>query len=51
MVATPEDLLHGARDTGTTAIMTSNKAIAAYRAAETTGQGTDVTTTSTTKGN
>ncbi|AXB76206.1 pilus assembly protein CpaD [Novosphingobium sp. P6W] len=50
MVANPEDLIHGARDTGTTVVMTSNKAIDAYRNAPTTGQGSTISQTGT-KGN
>jgi pilus assembly protein CpaD len=50
MVANPEDLLHGAQDTGSTAIMTSNKAIATYRDSKTSGEGTALTATDTTKG-
>lgn len=42
MVANPEDLLRGAETTGSTVTMSSNKAIDAYRKANTTGQGTNV---------
>lgn len=45
MVANPEDLIHGQTDTGSTATMTSNKAIGAYRAAGTTGKGNSVSQT------
>jgi pilus assembly protein CpaD len=45
MVANPEDLIHGQTDTGSTAVMTSNKAIGAYRAAGTTGKGNSVSQT------
>ncbi|MCB5426238.1 CpaD family pilus assembly protein [Altererythrobacter sp. CC-YST694] len=38
MVADPEHLIHGAKGTGETVIMTSNKAIATYRAKAPTGQ-------------
>jgi len=50
MVANPEDLIHGSTDTGSTVLMTSNKAIQAYRAASPTGQGNTVAATGT-KGN
>lgn len=50
MVANPEHLIEGARDTGDTTIMTSNKAIDAYRVRPPTGtQG--VSATSTSQGN
>jgi len=39
MVADPQHLLHGARDTGTTEVMSATKAIASYRAIEPTGAG------------
>lgn len=39
MVADPEDLLHGAQATGSTVVVTSNKAIDSYRTAEPTGKG------------
>ncbi len=39
MVADPEHLIHGAKGTGETVIMTSNKAIATYREKKPTGQG------------
>ena len=42
MVANPEDLLHGADSTGETVLMTSSKAIDAYRKATTTGKGNTV---------
>ncbi|PNU03033.1 pilus assembly protein CpaD [Novosphingobium guangzhouense] len=45
MVANPEDLVHGQTDTGSTVVMTSNKAIEAYRAAPTTGKGNTVSQT------
>lgn len=38
MVADPEHLIHGAKGTGETVIMTSNKAIASYRSKAPTGQ-------------
>lgn len=50
MVANPEDLLHGAETTGDTVLMTSTKAIEAYRKATTTGKGNTVSETSTTNG-
>ena len=37
MISDPEHLLHGATDTGNTQVMTSNKAIDAYRNGPTTG--------------
>jgi len=39
MVADPRDLLEGAKDTGDTVVMSSNKAIATYREQPTTGEG------------
>ncbi len=39
MVADPEHLLHGAEGTGTTTVMSSTKAIEAYREAKPTGEG------------
>ncbi|OYX46252.1 MAG: pilus assembly protein CpaD [Sphingomonadales bacterium 32-64-22] len=48
MVADPEHLIHGAKGTGETVIMTSNKAIATYREKKPTGQGG--LTTNTTSG-
>jgi pilus assembly protein CpaD len=42
MVANPEDLLHGSQEAGSTAAATSNKAIAAYREAKSTGKGNTV---------
>ena len=39
MIADPQHLLEGATDTGTTEVMTSNKAIEAYRGQESTGEG------------
>ncbi|HWU04026.1 MAG TPA: CpaD family pilus assembly lipoprotein [Novosphingobium sp.] len=39
MIANPDDLLHGATDTGNTRTATSDKAIASYRAAKPTGEG------------
>lgn len=45
MVANPEDLLHGSQTQGTTAVMSSNKAIDAYRAAATSGKGNTVSDT------
>lgn len=46
MVANPEDLLHGAETSGTTSVvMSSNKAIEAYRKADTTGKGNTVSQT------
>jgi pilus assembly protein CpaD len=50
MVANPEDLIHGQTDTGSTTVMTSNKAIDAYRAAAPTGKGNSVSATGS-KGN
>lgn len=47
MVANPEDLVRGARTTGDTAVMSSNKAIEAYRSAPPTGSGNTVKNTST----
>ncbi|MFC3214009.1 CpaD family pilus assembly protein [Novosphingobium panipatense] len=47
MVADPEDLVRGQNDTGSTAAMTSNRAISAYRTAPATGQGNTVSQTST----
>lgn len=47
MIANPEDLLQGAKDTGSTSVMTSNKAIDAYRKAVPTGEGNVVNKTST----
>lgn len=47
MVANPEDLVRGARTTGDTAVMSSNKAIEAYRSAPPTGGGNTVKNTST----
>ncbi|WP_336981497.1 CpaD family pilus assembly protein [Altererythrobacter fulvus] len=49
MVADPEHLIHGAKGTGETVIMTSNKAIATYREKKPTGQG-GLTTNSTSSG-
>jgi len=43
MVADPEDLLRGQRGTGETVVMSSTKAIDAYREAEPTGKGNKVT--------
>ena len=45
MVANPEDLVRGRTDTGSTQAMTSNKAIDAYRKADTTGKGNTVSQT------
>lgn len=45
MVANPEDLLRGADSTGSTVVMSSNKAIEAYRKAEPTGNGNTVSQT------
>ena len=42
MVARPEDLIHGAADTGTNDVASSAKAIVAYRKAEPTGNGNAV---------
>lgn len=42
MIANPEDLLHGSSQSGETVIMTSSKAIEAYRKAEPTGNGNKV---------
>lgn len=42
MIANPEDLLHGSQSQGSTAVMSSNKAIDAYRAATSTGKGNTV---------
>lgn len=39
MVANKEDLVHGARGTGQTVVMSNSKAIDAYRAKEPTGKG------------
>lgn len=50
MVANPEDLLHGTPSDGATTVMTSNKAIEAYRGATPTGNGNSVGNTGT-KGN
>lgn len=50
MVANPEDLLHGAGTTGSTVVMSSSKAIDAYRKAEPTGDGNSVNKTGS-KGN
>lgn len=50
MVANPEDLVHGQTDTGSTVVMTSNKAIGAYREAPVTGKGNTVSQTGS-KGN
>lgn len=47
MVANPEDLVRGATARGQTVVMSSNKAIDAYRAAAPTGNGTTVKETST----
>lgn len=47
MVADPQDLIHGQTDTGSTAVMTSNKAVSAYRNAPTTGNGNKVSQTGT----
>ncbi|WP_374705174.1 CpaD family pilus assembly protein [Novosphingobium sp. TCA1] len=49
MVANPEDLVHGAQNTGETTVMSASKAIEAYRNAAPTG-GNTVSATST-KGN
>lgn len=46
MVANPEDLVRGSNATGQTAVMSSNKAIEAYRQAAPTGGGTAVKETS-----
>ncbi|MBT0669461.1 CpaD family pilus assembly protein [Novosphingobium profundi] len=46
MVANPEDLVSGSQGSGDTQIMTSSKAIEAYRKAETTGKGNTVADTS-----
>ncbi|RVU03826.1 pilus assembly protein CpaD [Novosphingobium umbonatum] len=43
MVADPEHLVSGARGKGQTVVMTSNKAIDAYRAAKPTGEGGTLT--------
>jgi len=50
MVANPEDLVHGTEGSGSTVVMSSNKAIDAYRTAKTTGNGTEVTTTGSQSG-
>ncbi|MEE4450946.1 CpaD family pilus assembly protein [Novosphingobium resinovorum] len=50
MVADPQDLIRGQSDTGSTQVMTSNKAIGAYRTAEPTGKGNTVSATGS-KGN
>lgn len=47
MVANPEDLVRGATSRGETTMMSSNKAIDAYRAAAPTGNGSTVKETST----
>lgn len=47
MVANPEDLVKGATARGETTVMSSNKAIDAYRQAAPTGNGTTVKETST----
>jgi pilus assembly protein CpaD len=46
MVANPEDLVRGSNATGQTVVMSSNKAIDAYRQAAPTGAGTTVKETS-----
>ncbi|MFC4254571.1 pilus assembly protein CpaD [Altererythrobacter xixiisoli] len=51
MVANPDHLIQGARDTGDTAIMTSNKAIDAYRVRPPTGNQALSTTATTGQGN
>ena len=47
MIANPEDLVKGATTRGETVVMSSNKAIDAYRAAAPTGNGSGVKETST----
>ena len=47
MIANPEDLVRGATARGETVVMSSNKAIDAYRQAAPTGGGTNVKETST----
>jgi pilus assembly protein CpaD len=47
MIANPEDLVRGATSRGETVVMSSNKAIDAYRQAPPTGNGTTVKETST----
>lgn len=47
MVANPEDLVRGSTATGQTSVMSSNKAIDAYRQAQPTGNGNTVKETST----
>lgn len=47
MVANPEDLVRGSTTVGETTVMSSNKAIDAYRSAAPTGGGTAVKETST----
>ncbi|RVQ66463.1 pilus assembly protein CpaD [Croceicoccus ponticola] len=42
MIADPEDLLRGQRGSGETVVMSSTKAIEAYREAKTTGEGNKV---------
>jgi pilus assembly protein CpaD len=39
MVANKEDLVHGARGTGETVVMSNSKAIESYRSQEPTGKG------------
>lgn len=46
MVANPEDLVRGQTNTGSTVVMTSNRAIDAYRKAAPTGNGNSVDATS-----
>lgn len=45
MIANPEDLLHGSTQSGETVVMTSSKAIEAYRKADPTGSGNKVNAT------
>lgn len=47
MVANPDDLVRGSTTTGDTVVMSSNKAIDAYRQAPPTGNGTMIKETST----
>ena len=46
MIANPDDLIRGASATGSTTTQTGDKAVAAYRAAQPTGGGNTVKTTS-----
>ncbi|MCJ2182328.1 CpaD family pilus assembly protein [Novosphingobium sp. 1949] len=47
MIANPDDLISGQQGSGDTTVMTSTKAIEAYRKAETTGKGNQVSETGT----